>query len=63
MTMTTLQQPLVSASCIICGSDKELVKDRHNREVFYCHHCYHRSQEHEFLIKALGMNGENLPGD
>ena len=55
--------PRLHPKCALCGTDKELVKDRHNEGIFYCHTCYHRSQEHEFLIKALGMHGEEVAGD
>jgi len=59
MSEQTTEPKLVHHSCVSCGTAKNLVEDRNNEEVYYCKTCYHRTREHEFLIKALGMQGEN----
>lgn len=63
MSEPITEPKLVQHTCVSCGTPKNLVKDRNNEEVFYCQTCYNRTREQEFLIKALGMQGENGKND
>jgi len=37
-------------SCITCGSEENLVEDKHNEGVYYCLHCLERAWTHDEMV-------------
>jgi len=49
-------------SCITCGSEKNLVEDKHNEEVYYCLECLERAWTHDEMVYE-GFEESDVAGD